>query len=118
MGRHRSRPDQTLQPRHSAGRQSFMNEDDRQVRREKDRAVELTKTLRCKNVAVNGCSWVLALSLSGTASYSQVQSGQQTSPVDAAPLKDPVSNGSASDSGGSATPLTSQPPSSLAPGSS
>jgi Putative beta-barrel porin-2, OmpL-like. bbp2 len=79
--------------------------------------VELTKTLRCKNVAVNGCSWVLALSFFGTAGYSQVQSGQPESPVSVAQLDDPGSSGSATDSGNT-TPVASPPPAALTPGSS
>ena len=88
------------------------------MRREKDHDVELTKTLRCKNIAVVGCSWVLALSLVGTAGYSQVQSGQTASPVNEAQLDGPDTDGSAMDSGGNTAPVASQPPSALPQASS
>ena len=79
--------------------------------------MELTKTLRSKNVTVICGSWVLALSLFGTAGYSQVQSGQPTSPVNLAQLDEPGPDGSATDSGGNTTLVAGPPPAASAPAS-
>ena len=101
-----------------SGRQLFLSEDDRQARRERDHDVELTKTLRSKNVTVIRCSWVLALSLFGTAGYSQAQSGHPTPPVNLAQLDEPGPNASDADSGGNTTSVAGQPPAASAPASS
>ena len=80
--------------------------------------MERTKILCCKNVTVIRCSWVLALSLFGTAGYSQVRSGQPTSPVNLAQLDEPGPNGSDTDGGGNTTSVAGQPPAASAPASS